>query len=65
MGYANSYRNHEYYLTPRGALGRGPADYEADLHFGFPVNFAGGQIKLLADVFNVIHVPTGNRLIRP
>jgi hypothetical protein len=50
------YRNYEYYLTPRGSLGRGPSDYEADLHAGFPVNFSGGsRLTLIADVFNVFN----------
>jgi hypothetical protein len=50
------YRNYEYYLTPRGSLGRGPSDYEADLHAGFPVAFGGGsRLTLVADIFNVFN----------
>jgi hypothetical protein len=50
------YRNYEMYLTPRGALGRGPSDYEADLHAGFPINFSGSsRLNLLVDVFNVFN----------
>jgi hypothetical protein len=56
FGYDTLYRNYEAYLTPRGALGRGPSQYEADLHFGFPVNFGGGsRLNLLLDVFNVFN----------
>ena len=55
MGYAASYRNWEYYLTPRGALGRGPADYEADLHLGYPVATGFGHFTLLLDVFNALN----------
>ena len=55
MGYANSYRNHEYYLTPRGALGRGPADYEADVHLGLPIPIGAGHVNLLVDVFNILN----------
>jgi hypothetical protein len=55
QGYAGSYRNYEYYLTPRGALGRGPADYEADLHFGYPVPVVGSRLHILLDVFNVLN----------
>jgi hypothetical protein len=62
MGYANSYRNHEYYLTPRGALGRGPADYEADVHLGFPINFAAGHLTVLGDVFNILNRQAANSL---
>jgi hypothetical protein len=54
-GYAGSYRNYEYYLTPRGSLGRGPADYDADLHFGFPVPIAGNRLHLLLDVFSLFN----------
>ncbi len=50
------YRNYEYYLTQRGSLGRGPSDYEADLHAGFPIAFGGGsRLTLVADVFNVFN----------
>ncbi len=49
------YRNYEYYLTPRGSLGRGPSDYEADLHFGFPIGFATSKLTLIADVFNIFN----------
>jgi len=50
------YRNYEYYLTPRGSLGRGPSDYEADLHAGFPIAFgSGSRLTLIADVFNIFN----------
>jgi hypothetical protein len=50
------YRNYEYYLTERGALGRGPSDYEADFHLGYPIAFAGGRhLNVLLDVFNVFN----------
>jgi hypothetical protein len=62
MGYANSYRNWEYYLTPRGSLGRGPADYEADVHLGFPIPVGGGHINVLADVFNILNRQAANSL---
>jgi len=54
-GYASSYRNWEYYLTPRGSLGRGPADYEADVHAGFPIAAGPTRVTLLLDVFNVLN----------
>ena len=62
MGFANSYRNWEYYLTPRGSLGRGPADYEADVHFGFPIPVGGGHVNILADVFNILNRQAANSL---
>jgi hypothetical protein len=50
------YRNYEYYLTERGELGRGPSDYEADLHVGFPIAFGGDKrLSLLLDVFNIFN----------
>jgi hypothetical protein len=49
------YRNYEYYLTERGALGRGPSDYEADVHAGFPIAFGGSRLTLIADVFNIFN----------
>lgn len=49
------YANYEYYLTTRGALGRGPSDYEADLHAGFPIAFGGSRLTLIADVFNLFN----------
>ena len=55
QGYAQSYRNWEYYLTPRGSLGRGPADYEADIHVGYPVPVGGGHFTVLMNVFNILN----------
>jgi hypothetical protein len=53
-GYSGGYRNWEYFLVPRGSLGRGPDEYEADLHFGYPVRFGGVELNLLADIFNLL-----------
>ncbi len=49
------YRNYEYYLTKRGELGRGPSNYEADLHLGFPIPIASTRLNLLVDVFNLLN----------
>jgi hypothetical protein len=62
MGFANSYRNWEYYLTPRGSLGRGPADYEADMQLGFPIPIGSNHVKLLLDVFNILNRQAANSL---
>lgn len=62
QGYAVSYRNFEYYLTTRGALGRGPADYEADIHAGFPIPVRGSHVSLLLDVFNVFNRQSATNL---
>jgi len=56
MGYSNAYSNWEYYLTPRGALGFGPSDYEADVHIGYPVKFgANSSLTVTGDIFNVLN----------
>ena len=54
VGYSAGYANWEYYLTTRGALGRGPADYEADFHVDYPIKFGTGRMSIIADVFNVM-----------
>jgi hypothetical protein len=54
-GYSFAYANWEYYLTPRGSLGTGPSDYEADLHFGYPIKLGGhARATVLADTFNLL-----------
>ena len=54
-GYSFGYANWEYSLTPRGSLGFGPSDYEADVHIGYPLKL-GSQVKanILLDIFNVL-----------
>ena len=57
VGYSFAYQNWEYYLTPRGSLGRGPANYEADLHIGYPIQVGNGvRVNLLADIFNILNL---------
>ena len=56
FGYEHAgYRNYEYYLTERGSLGRGPANYEADVHVGYPIELGVGRLNLLVDVFNIMN----------
>jgi len=55
-GYSIAYANWEYYLTPRGSLGYGPADYEADIHVGYPIKLGStAKANLLLDVFNLFN----------
>jgi len=55
-GYSFAYANWEYYLTPRGTLGTGPSDYEADIHIGYPIKFgANSSLMLIGDVFNLFN----------
>ena len=54
-GYSFAYQNWEYYLAPRGSVGRGPKDWEADLQVRYPIRFGGTSKRLIvqADVFNL------------
>ena len=53
-GYSFPYQNWEYYLTPRGSLGRGPSDWETDLNLQYPIRFGGTKrLNLMADFFNL------------
>jgi hypothetical protein len=56
-GYSFAYANWEYYLTPRGALSRGPDDYEMDVHVGYPIKLgsSGSKLNVLLDVFNLFN----------
>lgn len=56
FGYSGAYSNWEYYLTPRGALGRNPADYEADFHASYPIPLGKSRVELIADVFNALNL---------
>jgi outer membrane receptor protein involved in Fe transport len=53
-GYDVTYRNYEYYLSKRGAYGRTDAEYEMDLHLGYPIKLGGLDLNLLLDVFNLL-----------
>jgi Carboxypeptidase regulatory-like domain/TonB-dependent Receptor Plug Domain len=61
-GYSEGYANWEYYLVPRGSLGRGPAEYEADVHFGYPVQLGGSRVSFILDVFNVLNRQAATRV---
>jgi hypothetical protein len=61
-GYSPGYQNYEFYLAPRGSLGRGPADYEADLHFGYPIAMGPTRLNLILDVFNVLDRQAATRV---
>ncbi len=54
MGFSDIYGNWEYYLSERGAFGRTDAEWEADLHFGYPIRLGANlELNLLVDIFNV------------
>jgi hypothetical protein len=55
-GTSFGYQNWEYYLVPRGSLGRGPSEWEADLQASYAIRLAGNRrINLLVDVFNLFN----------
>jgi outer membrane receptor protein involved in Fe transport len=54
-GYSDGYGRYEFFLTPRGAEGRAPDSYEADLHFGYPLAAGPVTVNFLLDVFNVLN----------
>jgi hypothetical protein len=53
-GYSDIYGRYEFFLTKRGAEGRTPDSYEADLHAGYPIEVGPASVNLLLDVFNVL-----------
>ena len=54
-GYSDAYGRYEFFLTDRGSEGRTPSNYDADVHFGYPIDVRGAKINLLLDVFNVLN----------
>jgi outer membrane receptor protein involved in Fe transport len=56
FGYSFAYSNWEYYLTPRGSLGRGPAEYEADINVGYPIQVGQARIRFGLAVFNLFNL---------
>jgi len=54
-GYSDAYRRYEFFLTSRGAEGRTPSNYDADVHLGYPIAFGGSKLNLLLDVFNILN----------
>ena len=56
MGYSLAYNNWEYYLSERGAFGRSDSNWEADLHFGYPIRLGSSlELNVLVDIFNVFN----------
>ncbi len=53
-GYSDIYARYEFFLTRRGAEGRTPDNYEADLHLGYPLTVGPVTFNFLVDVFNLL-----------
>ena len=55
-GYSDAYNRYEFFLTTRGAEGRTPSNYDADLHLGYPLSVPGQfRVNILLDVFNILN----------
>ena len=54
-GFSDAYSRYEFFLTQRGAEGRTPDNYEADLHLGYPLAIGPVTVNLLVDVFNILN----------
>jgi carboxypeptidase family protein/TonB-dependent receptor-like protein len=54
-GYSVAYGRYEFFLTPRGAEGRSPSNYDADVHFGYPIHAGKAKVNLLLDVFSILN----------
>ena len=54
-GYSDAYGRYEFFLTERGAEGRNPDEYEADLHVSYPLEIKKKvTINFLMDVFSLL-----------
>ncbi len=53
-GFSDGYNRYEFFLTQRGAEGRAPDIYEADVHLGYPVEVGPVTFNFMLDIFNVL-----------
>ncbi len=54
-GYSDAYGRYEFFLTSRGAEGRTPSNYEADVHLGYPVKVGKLTANIILDFFNILN----------
>ncbi len=54
-GYSDAYGRYEFFLTSRGAEGRTPDNYEADVHLGYPLDLGRARVNFLLDIFNILN----------
>jgi hypothetical protein len=54
-GFSDVYGRYEFFLTKRGAEGRMPTNYDADVHFGYPIDVGRAKLNVLLDIFNVLN----------
>jgi hypothetical protein len=61
--YSVPYASWEYYLVPRGSLGRSPSEYESDLQLAYPVKLSNGvHADVQFAVFNIFNRQAINQL---
>jgi hypothetical protein len=52
--YSFAYANWEYFLAPRGSVGRGPSEWEGNLSVSYPIRMgASRRMNLIMDIFNM------------
>jgi outer membrane receptor for ferrienterochelin and colicin len=56
IGFSSAYSRYEFFLNNRGSEGRVPADYEADLHFGYPIPIGPVNVNVMVDIFNILNL---------
>ncbi|MGH9464243.1 MAG: TonB-dependent receptor, partial [Thermoanaerobaculia bacterium] len=54
-GFSDAYNRYEFFLTERGAEGRTPTVFDADLHLGYPIAVGRTEINLLLDIFSIFN----------
>ena len=54
-GFSNAYGRYEFFLTERGAEGRTPNTYEADLNLSYPLRLGPVTVNFLAAVFSLLN----------
>ena len=53
-GFSDGYGRYEFFLTKRGAEGRTPDIYEADVHLGYPLDLGPVSLNFMLDIFNIL-----------
>ncbi|MBL8113233.1 MAG: TonB-dependent receptor [Acidobacteria bacterium] len=54
-GYSDAYGRYEFFLTERGAEGRAPTTYDADLNLSYPIKLGPVTVNALVTVFNLFN----------
>ena len=54
-GYSDAYGRYEFFLTERGAEGRQPWSFDADLHVSYGIKMRKATLNLILDAFSVFN----------